>query len=124
MDCYSLCSADRDGKSWSKVGVDAVSVDKSKPTMVLGLKKGDNGYNKHIVIHEFGHALGLEHEHQRSIFWSVAEKFVDVGKMKEDLKKLLKKDTKEFVESQILESSLQSGDGSENYDPDSVMHYW
>ena len=116
--CYSLCSADPDGKSWSKIGVDAVSVDKSKPTMVLGLRKGYSNYNQHIVIHEFGHALGLEHEHQRSIFWSVAKKFIDVGEMRRD-ERLKNTD----INGDYLES-LQYGDGSDKYDPDSVMHYW
>ncbi len=87
--------------------------------MVLGLIKGCDVYNEHIVIHEFGHALGLEHEHQRSIFWSVAKKFIDVDKMRKD--KRLKNTN---IDTDYLESSLQCGDGSEEYDPDSIMHYW
>ena len=114
MGCYSFCSADPNGRSRSAVGVDAELVDKSEPTMVLGFIKGRSDYNKHIVIHEFGHALGMEHEHQRSMFWSVAKKFIDVDKMKKD----------ERFNGEYLESSLQCGDGSDKYDPDSVMHYW
>ncbi len=113
MDCYLFCSADPNGASWSAVGVDAELVDKSEPTMVLGFVKGRSDYNEHIAIHEFGHALGMEHEHQRSIFWSVAKKFIDVDKMKKD-----KRINGEYWES------LQRGDGSDKYDPDSVMHYW
>ena len=33
-------------------------------TMYLYLPTYPNGYNEHTVIHEFGHALGLGHEHQ------------------------------------------------------------
>ena len=118
MGCYSFCSADPNGRSRSAVGVDAELVDKSEPTMVLGFIKGRSDYNKHIVIHEFGHALGMEHEHQRSMFWSVAKKFIDVDKMKKD-KSLKNTD----IDGDYLEI-LQCGDGSDKYDPDSVMHYW
>ncbi len=100
------------GFSWSMMGTDAENITKYEPTMVLGLKKGRNSYNEHIVIHEFGHALGLEHEHQRSKFWSVAEKFIDKKKMKDDI------DIVNYLVSD------QIGAGSEEYDPDSVMHYW
>ena len=69
--CYMVHSASDPGQgSWSKLGKDAEKEENtSEPTMVLGLIKGYDDYNQHIVIHEFGHALGLEHEHQRSLFW-------------------------------------------------------
>lgn len=105
-------------RSWSKVGTDAVSVDKTKPTMVLGLYNGQTDLNHHLVIHEFGHALGLEHEHQRSNFWSVAREFIDVAKMKKD-KRLQNTD----INGDYLECQ-QCGEGSTNYDAKSVMHYW
>jgi len=103
-------------ESWSKVGSDAKEViDPKKPTMSLGLWLGDTQYNKHIVTHEFGHALGLEHEHQRSMFWSFAEKHINGTKMSKDIKK-------ECL-CNYLEQT-QEGDGTSEYDPDSVMHYW
>ena len=85
----------------------------AKPTTVLGLVNGNKAYNRHIVMHEFGHVLGLEHEHQRSAFWNVAEKFLDVKKMKED-----ECVTKAFFRVE------QFGEGTVDYDPDSIMHYW
>ncbi len=106
--------------SWSKVGTDAAFVNsKSDPTMVLGLTKGQNTHNQHIVIHEFGHALGLEHEHQRSKFWSIADKFIDDKTMRDD-KRLKNTD----IDKDYLLESDQIGSGSEEYDPDSIMHYW
>ena len=45
---------------------------------------------KYIVIHEFGHALGLGHEHQRSDFWELTKPYIDVTKMKNVTK--MKKD--------------------------------
>ena len=111
---YICTHAVSNGHSWSKVGTDGVSVDKSKPTMVLRLYKGKTDYNRHVVMHEFGHILGLEHEHQRSEFWKIAKTFLDVGKMK---KELGNRAVDYFELKQI-------GEGSVKYDPDSIMHYW
>lgn len=52
------------GGSWSYIGTDASFINTSLPTMNLGwlhedIKSGDKG----TVLHEFGHALGLMHEH-------------------------------------------------------------
>ena len=102
------------GRSWSKVGTDGVPVDMSKPTMVLRLYKGKTDYNSHVVMHEFGHILGLEHEHQRSVFWKIAKKFLDVEKMRKEL-------GNRAVDYFELK---QNGEGSMKYDPDSIMHYW
>ena len=58
-------------ESWSYIGTDAVtSVLSPAPTMCLSLLKDPNhpawGYawRRNHVLHEFGHALGLVHEHQ------------------------------------------------------------
>ena len=85
--------------------------------MVLGLSS-NKSHNKYLVIHEFGHALGMEHEHQRSKFWSEAEKFLDVDAMLFD-------DRMEGVPKTDLLEKLQKGNhGSQDYDSESVMHYW
>ena len=87
------------------------------PTMQLVLLRGQENFNKHTVIHEFGHALGLLHEHQRSYFWGVASIYLDKKKMKEGLvmnDEDFKRDYEEKVE----------GIRSQEYDSDSVMHYW
>ena len=110
------------GRSGSQVGTDALKVPilqdgKFQPTMQLGLLRGNENFNKHNVIHEFGHALGLLHEHQRSCFWRVASNYLDKEKMKKELRMTdegFKRDYEEKVE----------GIGSPEYDSDSVMHYW
>lgn len=52
--------------AWSYIGRDAESISKNAPTMCLGVipaySKMDD--RKAIVMHEFGHALGMIHEHQ------------------------------------------------------------
>jgi hypothetical protein len=50
---------------WSVLGTDAKLIDKSKPTMNLGaIDLVDEREIKATVLHEFGHAIGLIHEHQ------------------------------------------------------------
>ncbi len=82
--------------------------------MYLGLRNGRNKYNQHIVVHEFGHALGLQHEHQRSQFLFRAVLLLDIKKMKMDIPN--------FDKENYLD--LKTGDTDESYDCKSVMHYW
>ncbi|XP_064387065.1 uncharacterized protein LOC135335465 isoform X4 [Halichondria panicea] len=115
-------TSDKKVFSWSTVGRSALDVDKNEPTMMLNLFGMTKALQGSTVIHEFGHALGLYHEHQRSDFWDVLEPFT------------------------IGESRMKSGDGGRcepavnavfrdklnaphwsqisSYDPDSIMHYW
>jgi serralysin len=54
-------------ESWSKLGACAIGVSKMHPTMNFGwllTGLGEEDYRA-VVLHEFGHALGLIHEHQR-----------------------------------------------------------
>lgn len=54
------------GGSWSKIGILAQKVDKNKKTMNFGWFNdytSDQSFRR-TTIHEFGHALGLKHEHQ------------------------------------------------------------
>jgi hypothetical protein len=54
--------------SWSLVGADAITVkDPAKPTVNLGWladRYPPSAEDRAIVLHEFGHALGMMHEHQ------------------------------------------------------------
>lgn len=52
--------------AWSRIGVDCRSVASSLPTMNLGLLTVESSDDavRQLVLHEFGHALGLLHEHQ------------------------------------------------------------
>lgn len=45
--------------SWSYVGTDCRSIPQSAPTMNLGWSE------RGTILHEFGHAIGLQHEHQQ-----------------------------------------------------------
>jgi hypothetical protein len=52
--------------SWSYIGIDALLIEAPKPTMNFGWltpQTDDEEYSR-VVLHEFGHALGMIHEHQ------------------------------------------------------------
>jgi hypothetical protein len=54
------------GSSWSYIGRDALEIADNKATMNFGWLTKDTAAREYsrIVLHEFGHALGLIHEHR------------------------------------------------------------
>ena len=87
------------------------------PTQVYLDLEAQSYYQEHLIVHEFGHVLGLGHEHQRSDFWSWIKDYIDENKMKKD------PDMRgRFVDWQCKDD-LMAG-GATAYDSDSVMHYW
>ena len=54
------------GFSWSTVGTDALTVPSTEATMNYGWLEPDTSLREYqrVVRHEFGHALGMIHEHQ------------------------------------------------------------
>lgn len=103
--------------SHSLIGTNARYIRESDPTMVLNLKYGDDLYKRHLILHEFGHALGLGHEHQSCSFFRDALKFIDQDKMRECLQ------TRGVNMDDWVARAGQNTEASE-YDPDSIMHYW
>jgi hypothetical protein len=70
---------------WSKIGNAAASVASDKPTMSLAGPRGDLALEddpakvRRAVLHEFGHAIGLIHEHLRPevpIPWNPAKVYI------------------------------------------------
>jgi len=57
----------KDG-SWSHIGTEANEIEPRQPTMNLGWLSGltdaVSDTERGVILHEFGHVLGLLHEHQ------------------------------------------------------------
>ena len=109
-----------DGHCRSYIWMESQSVMKDQPTMWLDLHTGKitDFYKKHVVIHEFGHILGLTHEYQRSDFWKLISPYIDTNLMKKDLKVTEKQFKIDWGVDQDLSGT------STDYDPTSIMHYW
>jgi Astacin (Peptidase family M12A) len=63
--------------SWSYIGTECRTIAKNEPTMNYGWLTKDSSATEiqEVVLHEFGHALGLIHEHQNpagAIQWNKA----------------------------------------------------
>ena len=105
----------------------AAATPQDKPTMTLNLSDQNCPENvlRHLVIHEFGHALGLEHEHQHSDFWEVIERFIDLKRIGDNhhFGKSKNEKTVPFRRG-YLEDSLKEDYYASEYDQDSIMHYW
>ena len=106
------------GMSWSKLGSDAQTVNHDKPTLVLKLNDMDYYNIRATIVHEFGHVLGLGHEHQHPEYWRNIKKFLSISNMKADLNI-----EDEFFDYQWTNNNLNQDALTSEYDEDSVMHY-
>ncbi|CAI8006825.1 hypothetical protein GBAR_LOCUS4921 [Geodia barretti] len=104
------------GVSWSLVGAEAKDEDTNNPTMELDL----GSHYRFTILHEFGHALGLQHEHQHP----KAPKLYN----EQMLNKFLKDNRgikPEDVEQEKIDNwaRLEEAELMGEYDEKSVMHY-
>ena len=109
-------SADIKG-DWSIIGTGALTVPANEPTMHLDLNKTEEMFKMNI-LHEFGHALGLRHEHKHP------DRTLDFNlpRMYELYKKQFNFDKVEVYE-QILQKLNPADIIASDYDPTSIMHY-
>lgn len=104
--------------SYSSIGTYSRYVNQTKPTMVLALKETDSAaLLRRVILHEFGHALGLFHEHQHpenDIQWNkevVYDYYAQIGW------------SKGLVDYYVFNKFSKSITQFCEYDPSSIMHY-
>ena len=100
--------------AWSYVGTDNQGIPLNQPTMNLGFLDGGT------AGHEFGHAIGLAHEHQNpagGIEWNEA-------KVLQDLSGPPNNWTPEMIRHNVLEKYRIDQVRGTAFDPDSIMLYF
>lgn len=100
--------------AWSYVGTDCQRIPRDQPTMNLGFLEGGT------AAHEFGHAIGLAHEHQNprgGIQWNETRVLHDLAGPPNF-----------WTEDQIRHNVLRKYDVNQirgtDFDPDSIMLYF
>lgn len=99
--------------AWSTLGTDALQVWQTEPTMNLGW------LDEAVVLHEFGHAIGLGHEHQNpigGIQW-------DKEKVYRELAGPPNYWTKEVVDNNLFNKYQEDQIIASELDPLSIMMY-
>lgn len=81
-------------------------------------------FQRSLVIHEFGHALGMEHEHQRSDFWDVVKEFIDIKEMEDTVQNSKSKKGERAFNRDWFRRSPSMTDHTTKYDSKSIMHFW
>jgi len=110
----------KDGSSWSYIGNSAKNVADEDETMHFGWfdETTEEVKFRRTILHEFGHALGLIHEHQSpgsSINWNKPVVY-QYYKNKFDW-------NKNVVNDNIFLKYTGKRTQYTKYDPDSIMHY-
>lgn len=137
------------GQAWSFIGSDCLQIPKTDPTMNLGWIDNDTDFDieaykntGHVVCHEFGHALGMIHEHQNPknnpIVWNKEVVYEELERTNGWTKDVTDNNMfKKYGDAELCNQAKQSNNqldiqnfcegelvnGSE-YDPHSIMHYF
>ena len=107
-----------DGSSASMVGKDVLQVPLSEPTTVYGWDL-TTPYGRGTALHELGHVLGMEHEHQSpfaGIKWNEEAVYESLGRPPNNWSRqtTLRNILQKLDPQQVLGST---------WDPDSIMEY-
>lgn len=100
--------------AWSYLGTDCLQIPRNQPTMNLGFLDGGT------AAHEFGHAIGLAHEHQNprgGIQWNEAKVIADLSGPPNSW------DEAQIRHNVLRKYSVDQVKGTA-FDPDSIMLYF
>ncbi|MGZ8365971.1 MAG: M12 family metallopeptidase [Nitrospira sp.] len=100
--------------AWSYIGTDCQGIPRNQPTMNLGFLDGGT------AAHEFGHAIGLAHEHQNprgGIEWNEEVVIRDLSGPPNNW-------TEAEIRHNVLEKYAVDQIRGTNFDPDSIMLYF
>lgn len=106
-------SFDPNDGAWSYIGTDCSSIPTDQPTMNLGFQDGGTS------AHEFGHAIGLGHEHQNpqgGLQWNEPEVIRDLSGPPNSW-------TVDQIRSNVLTKYSVDQIRGTAFDPDSIMLY-
>lgn len=108
--------------SWSAIGTNCLNMtDRSKPTMNFGWlsPQSTDDQVRRVVLHEFGHALGLVHEHQNpggKILWNRKNVISDLSSPPNNW-------SKEVIEFNMFNAYEEDDTTFTRMDPKSIMMY-
>jgi hypothetical protein len=110
--------SEADGSSASAVGRDVLHVPTNEPTTVYGWDL-TTPYGRGTALHELGHVLGMEHEHQNpfaGIKWHEDAVYASLGKPPNSWSR---ETTFHNVLAKLDPAQVQGS----SWDPDSIMEY-
>jgi serralysin len=108
-----------DNRSWSYIGTDAFTISADQETMHYGWLRSDTDDTeiRRVVVHEFGHAIGMIHEQSQpmnTIKWDKAAVYRHYEQLGW---------SKAQVDSNVFEQYSKEITQFSHYDTESIMHY-
>lgn len=119
-DAHIRIAQDKNDGSWSYLGTSNLEIPKNEPTMNYGWLEPDTSqteYNR-VVLHEFGHAFGMPHEHNHpraGIPWDVEAVYAYYTSTQGW--------TREEVDQQLFARYEESQTQFSEFDKNSIMLY-